>query len=105
MLEKLIGMVETVSSRRGFIGRGSAKVTALMAGILGFTRLAEGACLQFGCCCLCKNPTTNCQNDCAAMSGSAFWYWCCTQNGSSTKAKASSKEKGDYEKEVYKERL
>lgn len=79
MLDKLIEVFENISSRRRFIGRSSAQAIALMAGVFGFTQLAEAGCcgVRTGCCCLCKISDSNCQQTCKDFHGSAHWCWTC----------------------------
>jgi hypothetical protein len=85
MLEKLVEVLENISSRRTFIGRFSGQVTALIAGILGFTRPAGAKTCncgtQVGGCCLCSQSDSNCQNKCRNTPGTAFWCWVGYVNG------------------------
>src|SRR2546430_68733 len=83
MLDKMLDIFEAVSSRRGFIGRTSARIMALSAGVLGFNRLAEACSCPCGfstfCCCLCKTSSSDCVSTCTAPK--VRWCWTCYYGG------------------------
>lgn len=84
MLTKLTELLETLSSRRTFIGRCSARIVALTAGIFGFTQLAKAVTCRCGrkvtCCCLCKVHDPGCRASCKAQSGTCSWAWTCFES-------------------------
>ena len=82
MLSKLSELIETMTTRRSFIGRISARIVTLAAAVLGFTQFAEGACncRQVYCCCLCKPHDPNCRTNCKAASGTCSWAWECYES-------------------------
>jgi hypothetical protein len=82
MWEKLTDLVETVTSRRTFIGRAALRTTTLISAVLSFTRnAAAGNCTcgsQELCCCLFAPHDSNCKNHCEAQgSGRCSWQWPC----------------------------
>ena len=80
MLDKLIQLFEDVSSRRGFVGRCSARVTALMVSICGLEHLAEAKQCICGyptdCCCLCTPSSPSCITECKGLHYFGWWWVC-----------------------------
>jgi hypothetical protein len=78
MLKTLGEMLEAVTSRRSVIGKGGARIVALMAGIFGLTHVAKASCVQDQCCCLCQSSSgDSCVNDCTTTPGASHWCWTC----------------------------
>jgi len=82
MWGKLADLVETVTSRRSFIGRAALQTTALIATVLNFTRdAAAGACtcgMPEACCCLFAPSDSGCKAHCQAEgAGRCSWQWAC----------------------------
>src|SRR6266566_5508159 len=94
MWERLTEVFEKVSSRRNFIGRGSARLVALMAAVFGFSssKLAKAQGLRvnpdnpepkcqcghsYACCCLCDYNDPSCINSCDHTPGACSWAWSC----------------------------
>ena len=63
--------------RRGFVSKlamGAMGLAGALAGLPAKTAQASGGLVQFGCCTLCRNPTS--------CSGRCCWQWgCCSGRG------------------------